>query len=279
MKSYYVILLCLIALVGCSFDDKSESDEYSKTFDWVIDVISQNDAGYQSVINKKGYSNYLQFTQDIKNEIHKVNNSEDFEKQVNNWLAFFRTGHLFFFSKNETDRLDLENFGSRGRKEAISLKSLSNKTLYLRITTFDFSAKSTIDSLLIKHDSDIRNSTNLILDIRNSGGGSDRTWENLIPYLYTNPVRTFTGDYKVSEANANAYEHIASLLKSDSSFLSMAKRLREYKGDFMRRTVDGAEISVIKKNEILQKPEHIAIIINGGNASADESFYCLQSKV
>ena len=68
-------------------------------------------------------------------------------------------------------------------------ETLSDKTLYLRIPSFEAEQKKAIDSALAKFDHLITTTPNLIIDIRNGTGGSDASYRNIIPYLYTNPIR------------------------------------------------------------------------------------------
>ncbi|HRD54525.1 MAG TPA: S41 family peptidase, partial [Flavobacteriales bacterium] len=74
--------------------------------------------------------------------------------------------------------------------EAPFLLPLSDRTLYLRIPSFAFEQKVLIDSVLTANDALIRRTDNLIIDIRNGTGGSDASYSGLIPYLYTQPIRS-----------------------------------------------------------------------------------------
>jgi hypothetical protein len=74
--------------------------------------------------------------------------------------------------------------------EAPFMQRLSERTLYLRIPSFRFEQKPAIDSVLAANDGLIRSMENLVIDIRNGTGGSDVSYRNLIPYLYTGPMRS-----------------------------------------------------------------------------------------
>ncbi|MBC8643982.1 hypothetical protein H9W95_07765 [Flavobacterium lindanitolerans] len=69
------------------------------------------------------------------------------------------------------------------------MEKLSEETLYLRIPSFGGEQKKVIDSVLSAHEKEIKSTKNLIIDIRNGTGGDDDSYANIIPYLYTNPIR------------------------------------------------------------------------------------------
>ena len=85
--------------------------------------------------------------------------------------------------------------------QIIDAKSLSQKTFYIKIGTFDIDYKSTIDSILNENESLLKSTPNLILDLRNNDGGSDNSWGSLIPYFYTNPIKYIGVDLLASESN------------------------------------------------------------------------------
>ncbi|MEL6628470.1 MAG: S41 family peptidase, partial [Bacteroidota bacterium] len=69
-------------------------------------------------------------------------------------------------------------------------EQINDQTTLLRIPSFSYSEKSKIDSVILTNKELILQTPNLIIDLRNNGGGSDGSFEELLPILYTNPIRT-----------------------------------------------------------------------------------------
>lgn len=67
---------------------------------------------------------------------------------------------------------------------------LSDSIGYLRIPSFAMSQKHSIDSVIRSNEEELKNTSNLVINLRNNGGGSDASYQSLLPYLYTNPIRT-----------------------------------------------------------------------------------------
>lgn len=69
------------------------------------------------------------------------------------------------------------------------LTELSIETALLRIASFNDDQRVLIDSLIKSNSALIGTKKNLIIDIRNNGGGSDISYSSITPLLYTNPIR------------------------------------------------------------------------------------------
>jgi hypothetical protein len=99
-------------------------------------------------------------------------------------------------------------------------KVLDSSTSYLHIKSFHGSLKRKIDSALIKAIPIFAKRPNLIIDIRNNGGGSDQCWELLEKYIYTQPY-----EYGVTE-----YYCSPEIIKRNEEYLSEMKRNRKEYG-------------------------------------------------
>lgn len=66
---------------------------------------------------------------------------------------------------------------------ATYFEELNSNTNYLRIHTFDYQNKKSIDSLLAIHKNKLSATENLIIDIRNNDGGSDYSYQSLLPFI------------------------------------------------------------------------------------------------
>jgi hypothetical protein len=156
------------------------------------------------------------------------------------------------------------------------LERLGNETLYLRIPSFFGSEKERIDAVLSENDLLIRSTPNLIIDIRNGTGGSDMAYGNLIPYLYTNPIRHVGAQLLASEANARARDNDAEWAEglgyadAAESFREQARLMRQNPGRFINpgRVMIGMETL----DEVTRYPARVGILINQGNGSTDEQF-------
>lgn len=269
MKKTIILFLFIL-----SFLNIKAQNHYTQTLDWVIETFSQNDAGFQYIVDKKGEGDYSRFTQDIRAKASVVNNDDEFVNLVCEWLHYFRKGHIEFGLKDKPNKQASQ---SNFEDDLLHLDKLSEKTLYLRIPSFDFKNKAAIDSIININKDIIGITPNLIIDIRNGSGGSDDCFWGLLPFLYTNPIRNAGVVFKGGELNAKGFEHYAEM-SNNPSLNDIAKLLRENDNKYIPIGTSD-KTSVIKFDSVLPYPQRVAILINEGNVSSDEQFliYAKQS--
>lgn len=153
------------------------------------------------------------------------------------------------------------------------VEKLSDKTIYLRIPSFEINKKKDIDSILIKYNDLITSTPNLIIDIRNGTGGADASYEKIIPYLYTNPIRYLGIQLYSTEMNAKAFEMYAKEYDDTikiNYFNKIAARMKVNVGKFI--PLWDKPFLVDSSGMVLPLPQKVAIICNQGNGSTDEQF-------
>jgi hypothetical protein len=151
---------------------------------------------------------------------------------------------------------------------------LNDRTSYIRIPSFAIEKKPKIDSVLAANDDLIRNTENLIIDIRNGTGGSDASYSKLIPYLYTGPIRSVGVQLLATELNAQACVAYAKTHGADpemqARMLKVAELMRENIGQFVDPLPE--RIFVDSSHTVLPLPHRVGIIHNENNGSTDEQF-------
>lgn len=156
------------------------------------------------------------------------------------------------------------------------LDRLNSKTLMLRIPSFSFESKTAIDSVLATNKDLILRTENLILDIRNGTGGSDGSFKELLPYLYTNPIRTVGVQFRSTKLNNQRMLQFINDPKygfdeedkkwAQAGFDKLEMNLGKYIG------LNQYDINLTSLDTVYEFPKNIAIIINGRNGSTDEQF-------
>ncbi|UII26061.1 S41 family peptidase [Fulvivirga maritima] len=156
------------------------------------------------------------------------------------------------------------------------LEVLNKTTLYLRIPSFEAHYKNQIDSLLEVNKAKITSTKNLIIDIRDNGGGSDSSYDGIIPYLYTNPIRVVLPEFLSTKLNNQRMLDLindpkygldeASKKWAKSMYDKLDKKLGEYV------SLSDSTVSVDKMDSVYAYPANVGIIINEGNASTAEQF-------
>ncbi len=151
---------------------------------------------------------------------------------------------------------------------------LNENTAILRIPTFDLSAKKNIDSIITANQHIITTTENLIIDLRNNGGGSDYCFEKLLPLIYTNPIRTVGVEYLSTTQNNKRMEEFI----NDNNFSEEEKKwakeglekLNKRIGAFVN--LDSTNVTIETFDTIYPYPRSVGIIINEGNGSTTEQF-------
>lgn len=151
---------------------------------------------------------------------------------------------------------------------------MSDSTFYLKFPSF-YSDK--VDYLLEKHWSEIVSRPNLIIDIRNNGGGQDSYFKKLLTLIYTRPYISKGVEWYASEGIIQMIEEQLrqGQIQNGEAGITWAKTLLEEmkknKGGFVVHPLMGKD-EIIKQDTIYRYPKKIGIIINERNGSSAEQF-------
>ncbi|UKB77495.1 S41 family peptidase [Chryseobacterium sp. MEBOG07] len=173
----------------------------------------------------------------------------------------------------------IETYFEAAMAEKPFLKEINKSTLLLRIPSFKGPFKKDIDSVITANQAKIESTENLIIDIRNNGGGSDNSFAKIIPYLYTNPIRSIRTQFYSTKLNnqrmLDFYENYQKYgISADSrDYLKKSyDKLSQNLGQFVSLQEDGSMVEIKKMDKILPYPKNVGIIINNGNGSTAEEF-------
>jgi len=154
------------------------------------------------------------------------------------------------------------------------IEKIYENTVLLRIPSFRHSLKKDIDSLITKNNELISKTDNLIIDLRNNGGGSDASYEKIIPYLYTNPIRGLGVQYLSTELNNKRmvdFMNDSDWSEEDKEWAKKGlEKLNRNIGKFVN--INDEIVSIDTLDTVLPQPEKVAILINGNCGSTTEQF-------
>ena len=156
------------------------------------------------------------------------------------------------------------------------VEEINASTLLLRIPSFDGSQKKVIDSVILANKSKILKTENLIIDLRNNGGGSDNSFDEIIPFLYTNPIRVV--GVEMLSTKLNNQRMLDFINKPEFGLGAEGKKwakasydtLEKHLGSFVN--LDTTKISIQKLDTVYTYPKNVGIIIHKGNGSTTEQF-------
>lgn len=156
------------------------------------------------------------------------------------------------------------------------IKSLNDKTLYFRIPSFQISEKQKIDSIITANKEKILSTENLIIDIRNGTGGSDASYREILPFLYTNPIRTVGVEYL--STSLNNQRMLDFINKPEYGFDEEGKKWAKKSYDKLNKALgkfvnlNENIVNLTQYDSIYPYPKNVGIIINHRNGSTDEQF-------
>lgn len=182
------------------------------------------------------------------------------------------------------DDIKFSNYFKLLKSKSPYLEQLNDRTLYLRVPSFQILQKKSIDSVLTANRDKILKTENLIIDIRNGSGGADSSFQGLLPILYTNPIREIGCEFLSTKLNNQRMLDFINKPEygADEELKKWAKKaydeLEQNPGKFINP--DEKDITITKYDTIYPYPKNVGIIINYNNGSSDEQFLlaCKQSK-
>jgi hypothetical protein len=150
------------------------------------------------------------------------------------------------------------------------------ETVLLRIPSFNNSQKPAIDSVIAAHRATMLQTPSLIIDLRGNGGGSGNSYEELLPLLYTNPIRTVGVEFLSAPRNNQRMLDFAE--NPEYNFSDEEREwareaydmLSAQPGEFV--SLNEEPVSVTRLDTVYPFPRQIGILIHEENGSSTEQF-------
>jgi len=152
---------------------------------------------------------------------------------------------------------------------------LSDSTFYLRVPSF-FS--NTGNELVIKHWDEIMKRPNLIIDIRNNGGGQDNFYRELARIIYTRPFETKGVEWYASKGNIAHFEEAmrrGEIRGGEEGMRwtqALVDAMQENVGGFVTHPYQVGSNIIATRDTVYPMPRNVGIIINERNGSSAEQF-------
>lgn len=204
---------------------------------------------------------------------HSVKKFNEVQLLGNNYLQL---GFVIFkrIAPNFPSDTSIERYFRLLATDVPLFEKLSENTAILRIPSFSYSEKRLIDSTIEVNKDIITSTENLIIDLRDNGGGSDESFQSILPLIYTNPLRTVGLELLSTPLNNQRMSDLINnrdLSDEDKKWAEDAlKKLNKHLGGFVN--LDSTNIVIERFDTIYPYPENVGIIINGRNGSTTEQF-------
>lgn len=153
------------------------------------------------------------------------------------------------------------------------LKRSSPTTLWLRIPDFNESRYKPLKDLIEANRDELAKTPNLLIDLRENGGGSDYVYDVIQPYLYTRPIYTIGVEMRASADNLTLRRAVADRIRKDSPAVAAELDAQNVKmsENLGKYFVAGSRpFSVDKFDKILPFPKRVAVIIDGAGSTAEQ---------
>ena len=266
-------------------------------FDSMVSRVTDSYAGFPDKITKATQAKYISFTSQLRRKALTGNRTDSCYLILKTWTNYFKDRHLrvqldWRYREKNPDAVKRLNavfnkppsspISAETLPQQSSVTSLSPATLLIRLPSFEWSEKRIIDSLIKSNEAMMAKTSNWIIDLRDNGGGTDYAFDNLLPFLYTTPVKTYPDEFRSSKSNIGILEENL----KDESISAAAKEFTTHLIGLMKAKPTGFVNPYGKKyfesklDSIYKYPKNVAILIDRNSASSAESFLltAIQSK-
>jgi hypothetical protein len=158
--------------------------------------------------------------------------------------------------------------------DTMFMKSLSPNTLWLRIPDFNETRAKPLKEILETNAAALASTANLVIDLRNNGGGADFVYGPLTPLLYSRPIYSVGVEIRASEDNVRLRKAIADELRAEAPEVAQhldrqVERMAAALGTF----VPGGEQNfyIERLDTVRRFPKRVAILLDNA-ASTGEQF-------
>ena len=177
-------LLSLALMVLSNFTPTKDCN-CAEDFNFVVNTIEKEHRGFKINVNKKNNQDYEVFKKAVLSEIKSADvDNERCVELLNKYLSFIKDKHLRVYDPSIVDE---EAYDKKLKTKGLpSFKVIDEKTNYVRVPSFSANLWRELDQFYDSITPLVQTKDNLIVDIRNNGGGGERMYKQLLQIIKKN---------------------------------------------------------------------------------------------
>jgi hypothetical protein len=195
-------------------------------------------------------------------------------------LFFNKTRHYFFKdNENTLDSIDLEN--RVNKLLGLYIEKLTPRTTLIKLEKFDYPFVGKIEKLIKDNRQLLESSENLIIDLRDNGGGTTDAFAPLLPYIMTGKTRSMNVEHLITDFLISGIQNYAKGLPDDDVHKSqkseLNKKLIYYKENLGKFVLDPTQgrVEVNSFNQSRKNPTKVVFLVNNKVGSSAEALLLL----
>lgn len=255
-----------------------------KNEEFKIGILKVKDSLYKGFVitsaNKAWKANDVLFTLSTKKRLKLFSNDltyfdDTYEVKNAEILRFLKTRRFFF--KDKKNQLNGEILNEKVNELfGLSVKKMSPRTTLVKLQNFDYPFVEKIEKLIKDNKTLIENSENLIIDLRDNGGGTTNSMTPILPYIMGGKVRNMNVEYFVSDFYISNQERYVRNLPDKDKYKEEKKNILDhlifYKKNLgkyvLRPNTRSVETENYEANEL--SPKQVVVLVNKKVASSAE---------
>ncbi len=192
-------------------------------------------------------------------------------------IIYFKEARSCFVKQDAVPVLSEKHIrGKVGGLYGFSIKQLSAKTTSITLPSFDYPFVEIINDLIKDSLHLMEDSENLIIDIRGNSGGTDNAYQELLPYIMTNSIRTVGVEYLATQTLIDGLEGYIKTINDKKEMEEEIKKVRGWISSFENNrgkfvNLSDNSFSVQAVDVAKKSPGNVVVMIDKRVGSAAEN--------
>lgn len=235
-------------------------------FDFVVDAIEKNYAGFPSKLNDPRLNEYVSIKTSLRDTFLGTEDPRERENLLKEFLAFFNDKHISIHAKGRT-------VGEAGATEQKpSFERIDSDTVLICIPSFLPENYEAINQLIQEQHEVLVSTINLVIDLRGNGGGSDECFNPLLPYVCPQSIEVVGVDVRATLDNIEYLSDLTTVHDFPEEALLQIKSLTALMSESLGSFVEMVPTQTVELANVFAKPQKVAICVDKGCASSTEQF-------
>lgn len=213
-----------------------------------------------------------------KAALHQIENDQQCLALLDDYVRSWRREHIGIEDLADQTISKVSQPSKEDQDRLPRLEWLSEKTVLLTLPSFFPTYREPLEALLKKHRAELDKHPYWLLDVRHNNGGSDSTYEVLLPSLLPTETVIHGVEWLATDANIAASQMLCPVVAPNDeecmAFVdkSLAKMKNAPKGTFVPFHDDGVIVFEKAEHSHPVQPERIAVLMGKACGSACEQF-------